>query len=271
MNDIEFKFGWKKDVEDVRDYIYELNQSFSIQTIPTKVDLRPHCPIIVDQGPLNASVGNAIAGALQIRQIKQGKVYYDPAIGRTMPYTSYVFAPSRLFIYYGARELEGTQNEDAGAQIRNGIKFVAKTGAATSKSWPYHSYTVNTKPAPEAYQTAEQRGGLLKYHRILSINRFAKLNALADGNAIIFGFSVFSNFLTTKVTNTGYVGMPKSKDKLIGGQAAVIVGYDLSTQRYLCRNSWGVNWGDKGYFTIPFEYLDNPFLAGDFWITTQVE
>jgi hypothetical protein len=39
------------------------------------------------------------------------------------------FTPSRLFIYYNERVIEGTVAHDAGAQIRDGIKAVAKLGA----------------------------------------------------------------------------------------------------------------------------------------------
>lgn len=38
-----------------------------------------------------------------------------------------------------------------------------------------------------------------------------------------------------------------------------------TTKRFLVRNSWGVNWGLKGYFWAPFEYFTNPDLAEDFW------
>ena len=37
-----------------------------------------------------------------------------------------VFAPSRLFIYYNERVMEGTVNSDSGAQIRDGIKSVGQ-------------------------------------------------------------------------------------------------------------------------------------------------
>ncbi len=40
------------------------------------------------------------------------------------------FTPSRLFIYYNERVIEGTVSTDAGAQVRDGIKSVATLGRA---------------------------------------------------------------------------------------------------------------------------------------------
>ena len=38
------------------------------------------------------------------------------------------FTPSRLFIYYNERLVEGSVNQDAGAMIRDGIKTMSKVG-----------------------------------------------------------------------------------------------------------------------------------------------
>ena len=43
------------------------------------------------------------------------------------------------------------------------------------------------------------------------------------------------------------------------------VGYDDGKQWFLVRNSWGSQWGLKGYFTLPYAYLIQPVLASDLW------
>ena len=54
--------------------------------------------------------------------------------------------------------------------------------------------------------------------------------------------------------------------KLCTGHAALIIGYNLKRKVFYLKNSWGESWGDKGYGTIPFEYLDQMsdrrFLVG---------
>ena len=57
----------------------------------------------------------------------------------------------------------------------------------------------------------------------------------------------------------------------MGGHAVVAVGYDNATQRFTARNSWGRNWGQKGYCTMPYAYVTSAQLAQDFWAIYAVE
>ena len=107
--------------------------------LPRSVDLRPGCPQVYDQGQLGSCTANAIAAALQFNQIKQA--------------VADVFAPSRLFIYYNERVIEGTVDEDAGAMIRDGMKSVAKQGAPHERLWPYVIGKFRTMFSPAASMT----------------------------------------------------------------------------------------------------------------------
>jgi C1A family cysteine protease len=57
---------------------------------------------------------------------------------------------------------------------------------------------------------------------------------------------------------------------VLGGHAVLAVGYDDATQRFTIRNSWGANWGQGGYFTMPYPYLTTSGLSSDFWTTRIV-
>jgi len=48
------------------------------------------------------------------------------------------------------------------------------------------------------------------------------------------------------------------------------VGYSDPDQRFVVRNSWGTDWGQSGYFTIPMTYLLSPHLSSDFWTVRLV-
>ena len=86
--------------------------------------------------------------------------------------------------------------------------------------------------------------------------------ALAHGNPVAFGVSVFDSFFN----GNGHVPMPSYSDAYLGGHAMALVGYNDDPRRYTFLNSWGTSWGVEGYGTIPYEYVGNPRLGSDYWI-----
>jgi C1A family cysteine protease len=93
---------------------------------------------------------------------------------------------------------------------------------------------------------------------------------LADGYPFVFGFTVYDSFESSKVARTGIVPMPHSREKVAGGHCVVAVGYEDAKRVFIIRNSWGKEWGMKGYCTMPYEYLLNAQLASDFWTIRTV-
>jgi C1A family cysteine protease len=242
------RYGWVPDLPDARDYMYAAPVEMMAK-LPSKVDLRPNCPPVYDQGQLGSCTGNAIAGAVQFDREKQ-KLKPD-------------FVPSRLFIYYGERVIEGTVNSDAGAQIRDGIKVVAKQGVPPETDWPYDITKFADKPPPKAFTDA-LKDLAVSYSRV-SQNLGQMKGCLASGFPFVFGFTVYDSFESQQVAQTGVVPMPASGESVLGGHAVVAVGYDDGQQRFIVRNSWGTGWGMQGYFTIPYAYLTDTGLASDFW------
>jgi len=64
--------------------------------------------------------------------------------------------------------------------------------------------------------------------------------------------------------------MPTDNDKILGGHAVMAVGYNEKEKVFIIRNSWGVNWGDQGYFYMPYKYMTNKNLCSDFWVVKKV-
>jgi C1A family cysteine protease len=254
------RFGWVPDLPDARDHLYAAPLR-ALGKLPDKVDLRSQCPKeVYDQGQLGSCTGNAIACAVQFGRIKQ-----KMANAQTM-------IPSRLFIYYNERTMEGSVNQDSGAQIRDGIKSVAKAGVCFEKganSWPYDIKKFTKKPPAACYKTALSNQ-VVQYSRVVTSATQLK-GCLASGYPFVFGFTVYESFEGNEVAKTGKVPMPSPKEQVLGGHAVIAVGYDDGQQRFIVRNSWGPNWGMKGYFTIPYQYLTDTNLADDFWTVRMVE
>jgi C1A family cysteine protease len=245
---IHRSYGWVPDLPDQRDHLYAATPEI-LAKLPPKKDLRSGCPAVYDQGQLGSCTANAISGAIQFDQKKQNIK---------------VFMPSRLFVYYNERAMEGTVNSDAGAQIRDGIKSIASQGFCPEAEWPYDIQKFVDKPTPACYKDA-RKSEAVGYQRLVSTNLNQLKGCLASGYPFVLGFTVYESFESPQVAKTGTLNMPGSKEKVVGGHAVMAVGYDDSTQRFFVRNSWGKDWGLKGYFTMPYAYATDTNLADDFW------
>jgi len=246
-------YGWQPDLPDFRDFKYGVRPALT-KKLPQSVDLRNGCPPIYDQGQLGSCTANAIAAAFEYDLIKQNAPD---------------FLPSRLFIYYNERSIENTINTDSGAQIRDGIKSIAKLGVCPETQWPYIPSEFAHKPYLECYQSALN-------HKTLTYEKLARdqkqiCACIADGYPVVIGFTVYDYFESNEMARKGILKMPAAGESVVGGHAVLIVGYDNAQQGYIVRNSWGKDWGLKGYFIMPYEYLLHPDLANDFWTIRVVE
>ena len=59
--------------------------------------------------------------------------------------------------------------------------------------------------------------------------------------------------------------MPNLNEKVLGGHAVMAVGYNDDKKVIIVRNSWGVNWGDNGYFYMPYAFITDKNMCSDFW------
>ena len=145
----------------------------------------------------------------------------------------------------------------------------SKEGVCPEKDWPYVISKFASNPSAGCYKKALD-------HQVLSYQRVSRnleqiKGCLADGFPMIFGFTVYESFESASVAKTGVVNMPSPGEHVVGGHAVLAIGYDDSSRRLIVRNSWSEQWGKKGNFTMPYEYLLNENLSDDFWTIRLVE
>src|ERR1700758_2416147 len=249
-------YGWRPQLPDARDRMYMARLT---SPAPAEYDLRPSMPLAYDQGQLGSCTGNAIAAGMEYERDRQG-----------LP----DFIPSRLFIYYNERALEGTVSSDSGAVIRDGIKVVNSDGVCPETLWPYDVGMFAVKPPKRCYVIAKTDRAV-QYEAIKTLGDLK--DAIASNLAVVFGFTVYESFQSQAVAQTGVMPMPKPGEATVGGHAVLAVGYSDPESQVIVRNSWGPSWGDAGYFYMPYQYMTgtttssdaSPInaanLASDFW------
>lgn len=255
-------YGWIPDLPDHRDRIFNLeNKIFLPTAVPSIADLTAQMPPVYDQSQIGACVGNGIAAAKEYQGMKEGK----PAD-----------TPSRLFIYYNGRVIEGTVSQDSGLQIRDGIKTVVNQGVCSETLWPYDIGKFADQPSAEAYQAALSNK-VVTYKRILVGGPGAPMRtAISQGYPIVLGFSVPDYFEQGWNPATTPLPLPNANSTIIGGHCVVLVGYDFTLQRFSvpvfkARNSWGPSWGEAGHFYFHYNWFtSSESLAGDMWIVETV-
>lgn len=250
------RYGWHPSLPDQRDRpLGTLLAAGAPVVIPKAVDLTKNMPPVRNQGQLGSCTGFAATGA-----------YYatSKANGR------YPVPESALFAYYNARWYEDTVDYDSGATVRDVVKGLAKFGAASDTAWPYVTSKYATKAPPSVYTSALRHQALTYY--AVGQTETEMRRALATGYPIVVGFSVYDSFESATVSRTGNVPIPGRNEALLGGHAVVLCGYDSANPyQWLCQNSWGIGWGDHGYFRMDSAYLTNRRLAGDFWTLRVTE
>jgi C1A family cysteine protease len=220
--------------------------------LPPLVDLRPQCHAVEDQLNLGACTSFAAGEAIRMAREKQG-----------LP----DFVTSHLFLYYNSRS-KSTKSVDAGATIRDTIKAAATFGDCAETDWPYDISKFASKPPAQSYTDA-------KTDRAISYLRVAQSltqikNCLAQGFSLDIGFTVYQSFESQQVADTGIVPMPSKRESVLGGHSVLVVGYRDSDSRFICKNSWSASWGDKGYFYMPYAYLQDSGLSSDFWTVRAI-
>jgi len=248
MTDPVRHFGAHLDKPDARDRAYSPPAAL-LKSRPASVDLRPNCPPVYDQRPLQSCTANAAAAAVQYERLRHGHAHD--------------FTPSRLFIYYNERKLLGTEDKDSGAPLREAIKVLAKQGDCPEPHWPYEADKVNIAPVQQCYQDAIQYKDM-SYER-LSQDLSHIQACLASGQVIMLSFGIYSGSEAPGVAQTCTYPTPKPGETFLGNHAVLAVGYDDARGHLILRNSWGPKWGQQGYFYLPYDYAANPKYTGDLW------
>ncbi|CAF3651412.1 unnamed protein product [Rotaria socialis] len=228
---------------------------YSADQLPPKVDLRSHMLPIEDQSQIGSCAANCLVGVYQYlnKQENEENIAFSP-----------------LFLYYNGRAKENPSGiTDSSCTMTNTVEALEESGVCLESIWPYNISQLNTKPSAEIYSDA-------KGHKIIDalqvdVDLTEMKSCLAQGFPFVFGLKLFPSF--DKAGKTGVVSMPNSNDESQPSEnnhALLAVGYSDKSQSFIVRNSWGEDWGDKGYCYIPYKYVTNIDYCFDVWTVRQL-
>ena len=227
---------------DIKHEELKFNDTYEAKEVKEKsVSLKDHFTKVKDQGKIGACTVFAISSIFEYN-LKR--------------YTGEEIDLSESFVYYNVRHLDGKELEDTGSSYQAVIASVGTQGICKESLHPYTSLLSNA-PSDEAYLDGETR----RITKAQNVNIKADdiKSAIQEGYPVAISLKIFDSFNTT----TGFVKRP-TKSEIesadFGYHAMVIVGYSDDTKFFVVRNSWGEDFGDKGYCYIPYSYICDPEL-----------
>jgi C1A family cysteine protease len=252
------RFGWRRELPDHRDFRFSVRPRI-LRALPASADVSADQPPVYDQGNEGSCTGNA-GSALAYAALRK--------VGVASP-----FIPSREGLYQQALIKENSWGWDAGAYLRDIMWAIANLGVwpedrpGDPANQPYTEHGYDDVPSDASLAFGLDHQGLVYCAVEQSLCQLQ--GVLATGYPFMFGFTVYDSF--EFIGNDGLMPMPGNDEGVLGGHAVVAVGYDNATRRFKVRNSWSADWGDHGYFYMPYEYALSPDLSDDFWTLQTIE
>lgn len=120
-------------------------------------------------------------------------------------------------IYTEAQKVDEWPGEDyEGTSVRAGAKALKARGKITAYGWAFDLDTI--------------------------------LNWLGTKGPVVLGSYWYSTMFAPD-----HAGVVQVGGSIVGGHAYLAIGYNEVTQRIVCQNSWGTQWGLKGRFYLSYQ------------------
>ncbi|MEN7535689.1 C1 family peptidase [Aurantiacibacter flavus] len=217
-------------------------------TLPPLVDLRRWCSPVEDQRGTQSCVANAVVGALELLQRKEGHSDQDL---------------SRLFVYFNSRKLHDLEELDAGTYVHTAMAAILAHGICEERMWPFSELTVNEAPTQACYDNAQNYRAV----QFAEVPQGTPLtHVLASGIPAVMAVQLPREAYDI-AHQTGTMDLPPGggSPHTHGNHSMLVVGYDLDQKAYIVRNSWGERWARGGYCLMPMALFHQRSFARQTW------
>lgn len=242
-------YGAKPSPFDPRDFRY--SRLSTPQARPSKGSAAKPGEPVFNQGDEGSCVINAMAGAIE---------HLIPG-----------FVLSRSYSYYKTRVAQHDVHQDDGCDPRTALETLRKHGSPPEKDWAYDGLEPDKSKffakVPPHNVNLEAKKLVLEEYQALG-QTAGMLNDILDcignkGLPVMIGIAVYSSFEGDTVAQTGKVPLPGRNEQMLGYHETLAEEYDDASRLIKVRNSWDRDWGDGGYFYLPYDYASNIKLLTD--------
>jgi len=242
--DEEYKTGLTLATPEALQGIPLAESPFSGDDLPASVDLSDKMPPVGFQKFQDCvawSVGYAVKSYQE--HLEEGSAYLN---GGSLNKKS-VFSPSYIYPQIN-------NGRDGGSLFVDALNILSSQGVATQDVCPYNEFDCFAKPTAEQKNAAKNYK--ISYWR--RINHYDPKEVKAQLNAaypVMIGATIDAGFRDNgKNVQSTYIWRQK-QGPVLGGHAMVIVGYDDEKGAFKVMNSWGVQWGNDGFFWLSYSFV----------------
>jgi len=201
---------------------------------------------VMNQGNCGSCVAFATVATLEAQT----------SIASGMPWLHPTFSPQEIFACGGG-------GCDSGWEPASAAHYLKTTGIPDEACMPYTSgSTGNDVSCSDKCQNASARSmkisGFKTPSGILSGKSVDSVKAALLKGPLVTTLNVYADFMTYSSGVYQHVG-----NDILGGHAISIVGYDDTKRAWLIRNSWGEEWGEKGFAWVSWD--DTSGVGSETW------
>ena len=130
------------------------------------------------------------------------------------------------------------QSCDSGWTFVPALQFCQTTGVGREDQFPYAPRNMACQSIPAIVEVDSWD---------IAVDHIVRVQAIAQRGPVIAGMKVYADLLFYK--NGIYQHVTGS---FLGLHAVAVIGYSNPGQYWIVKNSWGCDWGDKGFMRIAF-------------------
>ena len=220
----------------------------------TSADLRSSFTCIKNQGQVGACASFAFTSVYEYILNKNGKLTESDL--------------SERFLYYNTRKRMGALDKDSGSNMYDVGKALEEEGLCSEDLCRYVNDFEEHLEAPSAQAYADGLTRRVAEIMNVTIKEQDIKSAVVEGYPVIVSLHLHESF--NNIGSDGFVKRPDASDPVVGWHAMVIVGFSDKDKVFIVRNSWGTDFGDKGYCYIPYSYVLDTSLNSMCCVITKI-